>query len=210
LISKTSMMRLNLTHVKMVETSGICAKEGTKLEELIKRNQISIISLQTAEDWIQDLVMSVLFKKLQNALPLLRAGKLPPFLVLIDELHTFFGGKYANTGNVLSTFIRTCRAAGSGMIMASQRPSDIPKNILSQTNIVISHQIDHTEDAILLKEVITTELPEIFYRGNRRVLNSLPRGFCIVSDPKMGTFLLLVRPRASLHGGATPNILERL
>jgi len=197
-------------HVKNVEEMNICDKDGTRLDELIKRDQISIISLQTTETWVQDVVMSVLFKKLQKALPLLRANKLPPFLVFIDELHKFFKGDYKDTGKLLSEFITVCRAAGSGMIMASQRPSDIPIDVLSQTNMVIAHTIDKKKDAKRLTEILSTELPEIFYSGRQRILKNLPQGFCVVSDSDVGSFLLAVRPRVSMHGGATPDILETL
>ncbi len=200
-------------HVLMLKEMDICAKEGTKLTDFIKKDQISVLSLQTSEVWVQDIVMTVLFKKLTgSALPLLRANppQLPPFIVFIDELHKFFQEGYKTTGECLSDFIRTCRAAGSGMIMASQAPSDIPDDLLGQTNMIIAHGLDKEKDAKLLNSKTSTDLPPIFHKGRKRVLRDLKQGYCVVSDPNVGSFLLKVRPRISMHGGGTPDLFEKL
>ena len=197
--------------IQFLESWNICDAQGTDLKDIIRRDQISIISLYMQNVAQQDIVLSMLFRKFQKALTLLRADKLPPFFVLIDELHTFWSGDYPKTAKSMSTFIRICRAAGSGMIMASQRPSDIPKDIVSQTNVIIGHTLDKEEDIFFFKDIVSTNLPYIVYQGENNLLRNLPPGFCVISDPEVGTaFLVAVRPRVSKHGGETPNILEKL
>ncbi len=75
-----------------------------------------------------------------------------PILIIIDEVHMFYGESAASEAlDDLDTICRTGRSKKVGVIFASQNPSDIPKGLSS----VINTKIFFKTDASSVKDVGT-------------------------------------------------------
>ncbi|MDD4579429.1 MAG: ATP-binding protein, partial [Methanothrix sp.] len=112
------------------------------------------------------------------------------------------------TGNAASTnIVRTIAAEGRkfglGLMVISQRPARVDKNVISQCNTQIIMRVTNPNDLKALSkglEGMTTELEEEIKR--------LPAGVAmLVSNEIERPVTVNVRPRKSRHGGVSTQIV---
>lgn len=80
--------------------------------------------------------------------------KLRNSLIELDEIHEFCpqeGGAYSNE---VERYIRHCRNDNVGVIMTSQRPAKVSKNVLALTDYLILYRLTWPHDLKAVKEVI--------------------------------------------------------
>jgi DNA helicase HerA-like ATPase len=85
-------------------------------------------------------------------------GSLPIVLVL-EEAQNYIGAKYATTEPSISQVVferiaREGRKYGLGLVVASQRPSELSKTVLSQCSSFIVHRLQNPEDLRYFKEIV--------------------------------------------------------
>jgi DNA helicase HerA-like ATPase len=128
--------------------------------------------------------------------------------MLIDEAHEFL----PNTGSTpatdaLVTILREGRQPGLSLILATQQPGKIHTDVMTQSDIVISHRITAQVDTQALGMLTQSYMQE----GLGVLLRDLPRmkGAAIVlDDTNEKMYSLQVRPRVSWHGGDDPDALR--
>lgn len=92
-------------------------------------------------------------------------GSLPIVLVL-EEAHSFISESYSGDSSVSRTVFekiaREGRKYGLSLVVASQRPSELSKTVLSQCNSFIVHRLQNPEDIRYFRDVVPGIYKPIF------------------------------------------------
>jgi DNA helicase HerA-like ATPase len=118
--------------------------------ELIKTSQITILDMNEVEDEIVEVVSAVstrlIFERLRRAL---NRNSLPVNLIL-EEAHRYVAEKptdYAiNATRIFERVAKEGRKYGLIITLASQRPSELSRTVLSQCSNFVVHRIQNPED----------------------------------------------------------------
>ena len=142
-INKIEEMELELGHI---------IKLGSKpLIEKIKNGYINIIDFSELDEEVADTICSNILRwSLEERKKAVRRGdgKLKqPLLIVIEEAHILAGDK-RNTQSkyYISRIAREGRKFGLGLVIVSQRPKGLDKEILSQMNNMIILKLVEPED----------------------------------------------------------------
>ena len=129
-----------------------------------------------------------------------------PGMVVVEEAHNYIPER--GTGNAASTnIVRTIAAEGRkfglGLMIISQRPARVDKNVISQCNTQIIMRVTNPNDLKALSkglEGMTADLEEEIKR--------LPAGVAmLVSNEIERPITVDIRPRKSRHGGVSTQIV---
>ena len=129
----------------------------------------------------------------------------PLIWMFIDEAHMFMDqDKKSGAGDVLmNEWLRQGRQPGLSLVLATQRPSALGKDVLSQTDVVICHRLTLRDDV----EAMENARPLYVKEPVREALSRLGtmRGAAIVVDDTTESYhVIRIRPRLSKHGGGEP------
>ncbi|HLD43018.1 MAG TPA: ATP-binding protein [Candidatus Nanoarchaeia archaeon] len=219
---------------QVAEHWGLFSEEGIKIDRIVKGGQISILDVSAyavvpgAEN-IRALVVGLLTQKLfidrmvsrkaeeYQAIRKSReaifegedeASTEPLVWIIIDEAHEFLPnkGKTAASDSLI-TILREGRQPGISLVLASQQPGKIHTDVMTQSDIVISHRITANVDIQALGMLMQSYMRE----GLDTQFNYLPRvvGSAIAfDDVNERMYPMRIRPRVSWHGGGAPTALR--
>lgn len=114
----------------------------------------------------------------------LNKGKTLPTVLVMEEAHTFIKRYKDDTENqnsaaiccqVFEKIAREGRKFGLGLVLSSQRPSELSPTVLSQCNSYLLHRISNDRDQELVHKLVPDNL-----RGLLRDLPSLPSRHAIL------------------------------
>lgn len=141
-------------------------------ERYKKERQICIIDLNDASDEIVELASAVvarlIFDRMRRADP---RNAMPVHLIL-EEAHRYISEKPSrfaiDAGITFQRIAKEGRKYGAFLIVASQRPSELSKTVLSQCNNFIVHRIQNPDDLSQIRqmtpfisETVLTRLPSL-------------------------------------------------
>ena len=133
---------------------------------------------------------------------------MPLVWILIDELHEFLPkDRITAATDALVTILREGRQPGISLIGATQQPGEIHQDVITQTDIVISHRITAKRDVEALNSMMQSYSPGLI----QKYFNLLPRvsgSALILDDNSERIYPLQVRPRFTWHGGESPIALK--
>ena len=211
------------------ENWGIFAQEneGTPITDLTKPGTTSIIDISVysavSSFNIRALVISLITRKIFNnrmdarkkeELDAINHGQdylsyqstrdSPLVWLFIDEGHEFLPKKDKTPAtDALIQVLREGRQPGLSLVIATQQPGQIHKDVMTQADIVIAHRVTAKPDIEALNEIMQTYLLE----NIRQHLDSLPslKGSAIILDDNSERiYSMRVRPRFTWHGGEAP------
>ena len=135
--------------------------------------------------------------------------KMPLVWLVIDEAHEFLPreGKVAST-DALVTLLREGRQPGLSMILATQQPGKIHTDVMTQSDILLSHRITAKIDT----EALGALMQSYLRTGLDKELNNLPRdkgSALVVDDTNEKMYPIKVRPRFTWHGGSSPTAIPQ-
>lgn len=144
-----------------------------------KSAQIVIIDMNAVEDEVVELVSAVvarmMFRLLRQADPRNRF----PVHLLLEEAHRYISAtpsRYAlDAGRVFERIAKEGRKYGLFLMVASQRPSELSKTVLSQCSNFVVHRIQNPDDLSQIRQMS----PSIS-EGVLRRLPSLPKQHALV------------------------------
>ena len=145
----------------------------------VKTAQIVIIDMNAVEDEVVELVSAVtarmVFRLLRRADPRSRF----PVHLLLEEAHRYVSSapsKYAlDAGRVFERIAKEGRKYGLFLLVASQRPSELSKTVLSQCSNFVVHRIQNPDDLSQIRQMS----PSIS-DGVLRRLPTLPKQHALV------------------------------
>jgi len=126
-------------------------------ERYKKERQICIIDLNDASDEIVELASAVvarlIFDRMRRADP---RNAMPVHLIL-EEAHRYISEKPSrfaiDAGITFQRIAKEGRKYGAFLIVASQRPSELSKTVLSQCNNFIIHRIQNPDDLSQIRQM---------------------------------------------------------
>ena len=155
------------------------------LEDYIGKNEaengcITVIDLSLVPAEIIHIITAVISRIIFEALQRYRKleEKSLPTVLVMEEAHTFIKRYRDDSENynasdvccqVFEKIAREGRKFGLGLVLSSQRPSELSPTVLSQCNTFILHRISNDRDQELVNKLVPDNL-----RGLLRELPSLP------------------------------------
>ncbi len=129
----------------------------------------------------------------------------PLVWLFIDEAHMFMdASRDSRAGRILANeWLRQGRQPGLSLVLATQRPSALGKDVLSQADVIICHRLTLRDDVEALEAARPTYVKEPLPGAMARL--GRDRGAAIVIDDATESYhVIKVRPRSSEHGGSEP------
>ena len=152
---------------------------GVQNDGHVKASQVVIIDMNAVEDEVVELVSAVVarmvFRLLRRADPRSRF----PVHLLLEEAHRYISSapsRYAlDAGRVFERIAKEGRKYGLFLMVASQRPSELSKTVLSQCSNFVVHRIQNPDDLSQIRQMS----PSIS-DGVLRRLPTLPKQHALV------------------------------
>ena len=212
------------------ETWGVFAKKGeqeTKITQLLNPGVTSIIDLSTyssiAAFNVRALVIGLVSRKIFNERIYTRKKEeiesvnkginyqstelkrdIPLVWIFIDEAHEFLPKEGSTSAtDSLVQILREGRQPGISLVLATQQPGQIHRDVITQSDIVISHRLTAFPDIKALNDIMQTYLLESI----KKYIDDLPslKGSAIIlDDTSERIYPMRVKPRFTWHGGETP------
>ena len=193
-----------IASLESLDSIGVFSEKGTSTEELIQKGKCSIINMRGVPPDIQDVVVARLTEELFKDR---KAGKVPPFLFVVEEAHNYcpeHGIGHAVSSSMLRTVASEGRKFGMGLCVVSQRPAKIDKNIISQCNTNIILKVTNPND---LKAIIQSV--EGLTSQTYDEIQRLPIGVALISGASIQIPILVeIRTRETDHGGKSVTVFK--
>ncbi len=193
-----------LNSLEALEATGLFHVRGNDVRDLVRPAQCSIINLKGVAPDIQEVLVTRLTSLLWESR---KRGDIPPFILVCEEAHNFCperGVGNAISGPILRTVASEGRKFGMGLVIVSQRPAKIDKNVLSQCNTQVVLKVTNPNDlkAIVSSvEGITTQTADEVQR--------LAIGSALVAGGGLTQPVFVeIRPRMTSHGGRSIEVVE--
>ncbi|MGE7086750.1 ATP-binding protein [Achromobacter xylosoxidans] len=193
---ETMLMRIRtlLSDSRMKVVSGIA--EELALDEWLcnyigddqaSNGTVTVIDLSLVPAEVVHIIAAVIARMTLEALQRYRKlhhGKTLPTVLVMEEAHTFIKRYHDDAENqnsaaiccqVFEKIAREGRKFGLGLVLSSQRPSELSPTVLSQCNSYLLHRISNDRDQELVHKLVPDNL-----RGLLRDLPSLPSRHAIL------------------------------
>ncbi len=199
-----------LNRLEMAQDWDIFSTRYQELWEIFDLHSVNIVDLSTLDPGPQgrrNLVVDVLARDIFKRRTISRRkeelgliGELPRVWVLIDEAHQFIpSGKSTLSKEILIRWAKEGRQPGLSLVVASQQPSAIDSEVISQCDIIVAQKLTNSADIqavnALSQDYMGSELKTYLRKLNRR------GEAVLVDDEQEKVMMLQVRPRKSFHGG---------
>lgn len=193
--SETLLIRIRSilanTRMKAIFSESSSLSLGQWLNEYVGENKsdrgcITIIDLSLVPSEVIHIVVAVIARIVFEALQ--RYRKLNqlalPTVLVMEEAHTFISRYKEESENqdvasvccqVFERIAREGRKYGLGLVLSSQRPSELSQTVLSQCNSFLLHRISNDRDQELVHRLVPDNL-----KGLLRELSSLPSQYAIL------------------------------
>lgn len=156
-------------------------------DDQVSNGSITVIDLSLVPAEVVHIITAVIARMTLEALQRYRklnGGKTLPTVLVMEEAHTFIKRYHDDAENqnsaavccqVFEKIAREGRKFGLGLVLSSQRPSELSPTVLSQCNSYLLHRISNDRDQELVHKLVPDNL-----RGLLRDLPSLPSRHAIL------------------------------
>lgn len=205
-------------------------QKSTKINELISPGKTNILDLSvyasTSSFNVRGLIIGLVSKKLFNQRMLARKKEeiesilygldtsnknkkeVPLVWLFLDEAHEFLPmNEKTPATNALIQVLREGRQPGISLVLATQQPGVIHRDVMTQSDLIIAHRLTNKKDLEALNEMMQSYLLE----GISKSMRNLPaeRGSAILLDDNSERlYSVRVRPRFTWHGGEAPKAIK--
>lgn len=132
----------------------------------------------------------------------------PLVWILIDEAHEFLPKDSTTPAtDALVQLLREGRQPGISLVLATQQPGQIHRDVMSQSDIVISHRVTSKADL----EALNAIMQSYVLQGIKQHMDDLPplKGSAIILDDNSERiYPMRIRPRFTWHGGEAPTAIK--
>ncbi|MBN1133353.1 MAG: ATP-binding protein [Methanosarcinaceae archaeon] len=187
-----------------IRETGILSTHPTSIEELVQKGRTSVIDFKGVPPALQNMIVARLCSSLFESRKMKR---IPPGMLVVEEAHNFAperGFSKTASSEILRTIASEGRKFGLGLMVISQRPARIDKNVLSQCGTQIIMKVTNSND---LKS-ISKGLEGVNSYVEDELIRLPPGTAMLVSNDIERPILVDVRVRKSRHGGESVNVLK--
>ncbi len=189
--------------LEALEGTGVFHIRGTPITELVKPKQCMILNLKGMAPDVQEVAVTRLIGMLWEAR---KRAEIPPFILVCEEAHNFCperGVGNAISGPIIRTVASEGRKFGMGLVIVSQRPAKIDKNVLSQCNTQLVLKVTNPND---LKAIVSS-VEGITSKTSDEV-QRLPIGTALIAGGGLTQPVFVrIRPRVTRHGGHSIDVV---
>lgn len=199
-----------MNRLEMANDWDIFSTDYQGMWEIFDPQSVNIVDLSTLDpgprgrrNLIVDILARDIFKRRtvarrKEGLGLI--GELPRVWMLIDEAHQFVpAGRATLAKEILIRWAKEGRQPGLSLVVASQQPSAIDAEVLTQCDIILGQKLTNSADiqAIngLSQDYMGGELKTFIRKLERR------GEAILVDDEQERVVMIQIRPRRSYHGG---------
>ena len=199
-----------LNRLEMASDWGIFSTRYQEVWEIFDINAVNIVDLSTLDpgpkgrrNLVLDVLARDIFKRRTIARRKEELGlttELPKVWMLIDEAHQFVpAGKNTLAKEALIRWAKEGRQPGLSLVVASQQPSAVDSEVVTQCDILIIQKLTNSMDIAavnaLSQDYMASEL-KTYIRKLQRQGEAV-----LVDDEQEKVTMLQIRPRKSYHGG---------
>jgi DNA helicase HerA-like ATPase len=199
-----------LNRLEMASDWGIFADQYQDLWRTFDENRINVLDMSVIDPGqygLRNLVVEVLGKELfrqrQEARRREEMGlsvEIPKVWLFIDEAHNFVpSGSSSLAKDTIIRWVKEGRQPGLSIVVATQQPSAIDSDVLSQCDIILCHKITTKEDIQSLDKLSQDYMGSDLKTYVRQIDNVGEAVY--VDDDEETVDMVKMRPRKSKHGG---------
>ena len=194
---------------------GIFSDKATPIERIAKAGEVTVLDVSFLEESVAALVVSIIARKALNRRKiesrkesLGHPSRFPPVWMFIDEAHTMVPkDRKTAASESLIEYVKQGRKPGCSLVLATQQPSAINSEVLSQLDMMCVHQLVFEDDIRAVSKRMPASMPRTW---NVPFIRALKTGQMIIGDRETTKVALVnVRPRQSQHEGRSTLALER-
>jgi hypothetical protein len=215
------------------ESWGIFSKstEGTEITDLVNAGKTTVIDLSVYSSIgsfnVRGLVIGLISKKLfqerinarkKEEIQSIQHGldyasynptrENPLIWLFIDEAHEFLKkNEKTPATDALVQILREGRQPGISLVLATQQPGQIHNDVMTQSDIVISHRVTSKPDIEALNQIMQSYLLESI-KTSMDKLPSSKGSAIILDDNSERIYPMRMRPRLTWHGGESPSAVK--
>jgi DNA helicase HerA-like ATPase len=194
-----------ITSLEIIKESKIFEGAPVRPQDLVKKGLASIINLRGIPPDIQEIVVARLTQDLFDAR---KGGRIPPLLLLIEEVHNFapergFGSSSAT--HIIRTMASEGRKFGLNLCIVSQRPARVDKSVLSQCNTQIILKVTNPNDMRAISQSIEGFASHL----EDEIMHLQPGVALVVGDVVEQPIFVDVRVKRSRHGGTSVELVRK-
>ena len=190
---------------------GVFSEEPMRLTDMFSMEHINVLDLSVLDagtKGLRNLALDVVARRLFMERTRMRRReefgletRLPRVWMAIDEAHQFVPqGRASLCKEMLVRWVKEGRQPGLSLIVATQQPSAIDAELLSQCDLIVAHKITTWNDIHALDRLSATYMQGDL-KGYIRELDRRGEAL-LVDDETEEVSTIRVRPRLSAHGGA--------
>jgi len=207
--------------LQMAKGWQIFDREGVKITEIVKGGHTTVLDVSAYPEELKIVVVALLGRKIFEGRVRERKKyeeavmeghdveqeSIPLTWMAIDEAHVFLPNEHNIAKDVLiRQWMRQGRQPGVSLLLATQRPSSLDEEVLSHSDIIISHRLTAHEDINALNRVRPTYMQESIGEAVKKI--GTQKGVAlIIDDTSEAVHVIKIRPRMSWHGGEEPSAL---
>lgn len=199
-----------LNRLETAQDWGLFSSQYQEIWEIFDPKSVNIVDLSTLDPTPRgrrNLVVDVLARDIFRRRTIARrkeelglSSELPCVWMLIDEAHQFVpSGKSTLSKEILIRWAKEGRQPGLSLVVASQQPSAIDSEILTQCDVLLCQKITNGTDIAsingLSQDYMGGELKTFIRKLQRR------GEAVLVDDEQERVVMVQIRPRQSQHGG---------
>lgn len=125
-----------------------------------------------------------------------------PYLLLVEEAHEFAPqSRSSPVGELLISMAKRGRKHGLGLMVSTQRPAAISKDVLTQTTMLFLHQVTYPVDLAVYKSIVPMKPAEV-----EACNQALEVGQAMIVRDSRSVSVVQVRRCATFDAGSTPGL----
>lgn len=149
------------------------------VEDGFKKNQITIIDLNSVEDDVVEVISCVISRLIFERLKISNERNSFPVNLILEEAHRYISERkstyFGEANKIFERIAKEGRKYGLFLLVSSQRPSELSKTVLSQCSNFIVHRIQNPDDLNHIRQMTPHISTNILSR-----LPSIPRQHALV------------------------------
>ncbi|MBR9680678.1 MAG: ATP-binding protein [Candidatus Altiarchaeota archaeon] len=194
---------------------GIFSDKATPLEKIAVPGSVSVIDVSFLEEPVAALIVGIIARKTLERRKLESRKEalgepttFPPVWLFIDEAHVMIpkDRKTAASDSIIE-YVKQGRKPGCSIVLATQQPSAINSNVLSQLDLMFVHQLVFADDIKAVSKRIPAAMPK---EWDVNFIRKLKTGQAVVGDRETTqTTLMTSRIRMSQHEGRSKLAVDK-
>lgn len=204
--------------LSVADSWGVFGSQGIKTEEIMKPGMINVFDvsrLRATEAWsVRNLLVALISRDIYQKRVIARKQeelakmgeielkeRFPMVWLFMDEAHQFCPAKIKTvSSNPILTIIKQGREPGVSFVPMTQMPNKVHQEVISQTDMVLSHTLTSKDDLSALHSVMQTYM----IQDIKKYIGALPKwkgASIILDDNSERIYTMQTRPRISWHAG---------